>query len=402
MAAKLITSSDSLAIIHNNFGPYHLARLRALTKLGETKGLRVVGVELASQEITHPWVTAARPTEELYTIFPNRAIEEIKPWQLWKGLWTSLSTLKPRTVAMGLSKETFVAGLAALLWVRLHRRTAVVMMDSKYDDFPRNLLQENLKRLLMANFMAALVGGTHSKKYAKFLGIPAGNIFVGCDVVDNEYFASRAAWARERAESLREQHGLPADYFLYVGLFEEKKNVARLLEAYDRYSRNSAEPAWHLMLCGSGSLEKELKQKTRQLGLEHVHFLGFQQLEELPIYYGLAGCLIVPSSHQEQWGLVVNEAMAAGLPVLVSRACGSAPDLVQEGVNGFTFDPYDVGALAALMAKMASGEVHLPAMAAASRQIIANWSLEVYAKNLLQAAEVGMTPAGQCRGLVQP
>jgi 1,2-diacylglycerol 3-alpha-glucosyltransferase len=385
---KLMKYSGSLAIIYNNFGPYHLARLDALTKLGETEGLKVVGVEMASREIIHPWVTDARLAGEKYTIFPNRTIEEIKPWQLWKGMWVALNTLNPRTVAMGLSRETIVASLAALLWSRLNRRTAVVLMDSKYDDSPRNRLQENLKRLLMANFDAALVGGAHSKEYAQFLGIPADKIFNGCDVVDNQYFASQTAWVREHTDSLREQHRLPDDYFLYVGQFEEKKNVTRLLDAYDHYTRKSTGPAWHLVLCGSGSLENELRQKALQLKLKHVHFAGFKQLEELPIYYGLAGCLIVPSSHHEQWGLVVNEAMASGLPVLVSKACGCAADLVQEGINGFTFDPHDAESMAHLMLLISSRQTNRQAMGKYSQLIIAHWSLETFSQNLLQAIEV--------------
>jgi glycosyltransferase involved in cell wall biosynthesis len=83
-----------------------------------------------------------------------------------------------------------------------------------------------------------------------------------------------------------------------------------------------------------------------------VLFPGFRKGKELGTYYGLASCFILPSL-QEQWGLVVNEAMAAGLPVLVSQTSGCAPDLVQEGVNGFTFDPTNPMQLAELMEKIA-------------------------------------------------
>jgi glycosyltransferase involved in cell wall biosynthesis len=121
-----------------------------------------------------------------------------------------------------------------------------------------------------------------------------------------------------------------------------------------------------------------------------VHFPGFKQAGELPAYYGLAQVFILASSHFEPWGLVVNEAMAAGLPVLVSKACGCAVDLVQEGVNGFTFDPYDVQGLARLLEKMSSREVDLPAMGAASRRLIADWTPGVFAQNLFNAAAAAM------------
>jgi 1,2-diacylglycerol 3-alpha-glucosyltransferase len=79
--------------------------------------------------------------------------------------------------------------------------------------------------------------------------------------------------------------------------------------------------------------------------------------------------------------------MASGLPLLVSRVCGCAPDLVSEKVNGFTFDPYDQESLSRLMAKMSLGEIDLQAMGEASRQIIAAWTPEIFAQNLIQAVK---------------
>ncbi|MEJ2070311.1 MAG: glycosyltransferase family 4 protein [Syntrophobacterales bacterium] len=102
----------------------------------------------------------------------------------------------------------------------------------------------------------------------------------------------------------------------------------------------------------------------------------------------MASVFILPSSHLEQWGLVVNEAMASGLPVLVSSACGCVPELVQEGVNGFSFDPSDREGLARLMLKMSSQEAELKTMGEASRRLIADWSPEVFAQNLFQAVKV--------------
>jgi glycosyltransferase involved in cell wall biosynthesis len=120
---------------------------------------------------------------------------------------------------------------------------------------------------------------------------------------------------------------------------------------------------------------------------------GFRQYDELPAYYGLASAF-VHASTTEQWGLVVNEAMASGLPVLVSEHCGCAPDLVENGVNGFTFDPYDVQALAALMQRVAAmTEVRRTAMARAGQRIIADWGPERFADGLMQAAEAALRQA---------
>lgn len=116
---------------------------------------------------------------------------------------------------------------------------------------------------------------------------------------------------------------------------------------------------------------------------------GFKQYSELPAYYGLASVFILPSI-KDTWGLVVNEAMAAGLPVLVSNRCGCAPDLVEEGCNGYTFDPYNVDALAGLMRKISADDCDRAAMGQASRDIIARWTPQTFAENLCKAAEAAL------------
>jgi glycosyltransferase involved in cell wall biosynthesis len=171
---------------------------------------------------------------------------------------------------------------------------------------------------------------------------------------------------------------------LTVARFIEKKNLFRVVEAYRQYRKRHADP-WDLAICGSGPQARGLKAAAADV--PGIHFPGFIQIDEQPFYYGLASAFILASSHFEQWGLVVNEAMAAGLPVLVSRACGCAPDLVREGVNGFTFDPYDVDGLAGLMIRMSSGELNLKAMGEASQVIIAGWTPEVFGENLLKAVD---------------
>jgi glycosyltransferase involved in cell wall biosynthesis len=127
------------------------------------------------------------------------------------------------------------------------------------------------------------------------------------------------------------------------------------------------------------------------LGVDDALVLpGFIGYRELPVWYGYAACLVHPST-TEQWGLVVNEAMASGLPVLVSERCGCASDLVENGRNGFTFNPYDMSELADRMldiAKMKAQERE--AMGNASQAIIAGWSPETFADGLQQAVDAAL------------
>jgi glycosyltransferase involved in cell wall biosynthesis len=140
------------------------------------------------------------------------------------------------------------------------------------------------------------------------------------------------------------------------------------------------------VLLGDGPLLPEVNQTIKRLNLSGtVHLHGFKQYSELPSYYGLAGAF-VHASTSEQWGLVVNEAMAAGLPVIVSDRCGCAPDLVADGVNGYTFPPHDPDALAERLCLLTTAESTRATMGKASRDRIADWGPEAFAYGLEHAA----------------
>ncbi|MDZ4289009.1 MAG: glycosyltransferase, partial [Prosthecobacter sp.] len=147
---------------------------------------------------------------------------------------------------------------------------------------------------------------------------------------------------------------------------------------------------------GDGPLRDELNRAITELGLQaSVTMPGFKQYDELPLCYATADAFIHAST-TEQWGLVVNEAMAAGLPVLVSNRCGCAPDLVVEGRNGFSFDPFDIEAIARGMAAMAAlPEDRRQAMGGESRKIIANWGPERFGQGLHDAGALALRAGPQ-------
>ena len=194
--------------------------------------------------------------------------------------------------------------------------------------------------------------------------------------------------ARQAAATLRPSLGLPARYFLCTCRFIAEKNLHRLLVAYAAYRAIAWQDPWHLVLVGDGPLQSDLARWRRALGLsDTVHVVGFQQYERLPAYYGLAEALVLPSV-SETWGLVVNEAMAAGLPVLVSHRCGCARDLVWEGRNGFCFDPYDTGEIRDALLRLCCGTWDRQAMGQYSRDLIGRWSVQSFADGLWSAARL--------------
>ncbi len=210
---------------------------------------------------------------------------------------------------------------------------------------------------------------------------PEGWIWEPYDVVDNDYFSRMAAGVRTNRKAWRERLQLPERYFLYVGRLSQEKNLIRLLDAYRHY-RTKRPEGWGLVLVGDGSQRVELEDFATANGIRNVLWCGFRQIDELPAYYALSDCFILPST-SEPWGLVVNEAMACGLPVLVSSRCGCVPELVYEEENGFSFDPYDTMALAGLLERVASlDEPRRQVMGAVSQKIISQYTPRVWAENL--------------------
>ena len=225
-----------------------------------------------------------------------------------------------------------------------------------------------------------------SAAYAQTLGFAPSQSWRGYDVVDNEFFARAASSARERPSALLRDLGLPERVFLFVGRLSPEKNVPGLLDAMDTYTRRAGPGAWGLLLVGSGPDEASIERRVRaQRG--RVALLGFKQLPELAQLYAAAGALILPST-SEPWGLVVNEAMAAGLPVLVSDRAGSAYDLVFPGINGYVFDPACKESIVGAMLRLSSEHVDRRAMGLASERIVANYTPETWATTVADAIEV--------------
>ena len=236
--------------------------------------------------------------------------------------------------------------LAAAVWARVHQRPSILMTESTQHDHVRTVWKEGVKSALIRFlFNFAVAGGKAHIRYLEQLAFPLDHIARFYDVVDNQTLSSRTAELRNsNARSI----SLPrSPYFLYVGRLAPEKNVEGLLSAWLLYRAQGGR--WPLVLVGDGPSARQLKEQARTSGFTSgVHFAGLRNSEELPLYYAFAGCFVL-SSTREPWGLVVNEAMASSLPVLVSSRCGAAEDLVEEGRNGFTFDPTSEQQLARYM-----------------------------------------------------
>ena len=382
-----------LAVIFDNFGPYHLARLQAASKR-----CSLLGIEIAGKSHDYRWKRVdTRIGWHRLTLFEDISSESIKHVELVLRLRRVLSDINADAIAIpGWSGR---AAFVALDWCIANNKPVVVMSESTADDERRIPWREAIKRRYVAMCSAAIAGGSRHADYLALLGMRPERIFMGYDAVDNDYFAISAGRVRNAPARIPRASCLTDRYFLASARFIEKKNLFRLLEAYAIYRERCHDPraghnlrvAWSLVLLGDGPLRDQLLTRLMRLNLsEHVLLPGFIQYDALPEYYAMAGAFIHAST-TEQWGLVVNEAMASGLVVLISNRCGCAPDLVREGVNGFTFDPCDVQALARLMFQVANLEPNrLATMGEASRRISSDWGLDRFASGLVAATECAL------------
>jgi glycosyltransferase involved in cell wall biosynthesis len=339
-----------------------LGRTFLVVYLAETAGNREWKV--ARDEIAFPYDVLAPGREEDATSLKTAA-----------AAYRSLEYHNPEVVVVG--GYNYLACWAALLWAKRRKRRAVIIIESHYLDRPRRRAQEAIKRIFVSRFDAALVDGTRHREYAMSLGLPQEKIFIknGTGPVDLDFYQSNMARFRPDKERHCRDLGLPPRNFLYVGRFSAEKNIMLLLRAYRKF-REGGTARWGLILLGNGPQREEINRFIRDHSLQDVVLPGFKQKEEVPFYYSVSDVLALPSL-SEPWGLVVDEAMASGLAVLVSNRCGCYPDLLRDGVNGYSFDPGDCEDLACRMREIASGDADVDAMGRASLEIIRNYTPEI-------------------------
>ena len=371
-----------IAVIFDNFGPYHVARLSAAAGRGD-----VVGIETAGQSGDYRWAATADTQRFVRrTLLPGKSADHPTP-RIATAMDRTLAELRPDVIAIPGWHDR--AGLSALRWAKDRNIPVIIMSDSNEDDAPRMWFREMIKRKIVSLCSTGFVAGSRAARYLERLGMKRDLLTVGYDTVDNAHFATGAAAAGIDAAGTRARLALPNRYFLACCRFVAKKNLPFLVAGYASYVKARGDDAWQLVLLGDGILRDDLIALVKKLGItESVHLPGLARYEDLPAYYGLAGGFVL-ASVVDQWGLVVNEAMAARLPVLVSRGCGSADDLVIDGDNGFVFDPTDAAALVGGFGAIAHGD-GTARMGARSGEIIADWGLDRFADGLFAAARLAV------------
>jgi glycosyltransferase involved in cell wall biosynthesis len=301
-----------------------------------------------------------------------------------RGLVSALNRFKPDIVLCG--GYNYLASWEAAGWAKVHNIPLLLWSESTaLDTRHGHRVVEFMKARFLSLCKGFVVPGKSSFDYLKQLGIPELQIFTAPNAVDTALFAGKAGAARSDTSRVQARHSLPSRYFLYVGRFIEAKGVFDLLQAYASLSEE-IRSAVALIFVGDGSECAALVDRASKIVPGTILFPGFAHRDELAEFYALADALIFPT-HSDPWGLVVNEAMSLGLPVIVTSVAGCQEDLVQDDWNGFVVPPREPARLAEAMACLAVNSTLRMQMGQRSLEKISAYSPAAWARGLVDATK---------------
>jgi len=318
----------------------------------------------------HPY-----PARYLKNFAPARWHGRLLVGAINPGVWRELRAFRPDAVVIyGYNTATT---MLAILWVIAHRIPMLVRTDSNVvAEQGKPQLKLALKRLVLGwltkRVSAFLSVGTLNSQYWQFYGATPEKIFLARYAVDNECFQTQADHYRVSRQTIRDENGWGQRYLLlYVGRLIGLKRVDVLIEALRRLSTKRSDIG--LLIVGDGAKRKSLEKLAQNL--PQVFFLGFHDWKDLPRFYAAADLFVLPSE-VEQWGLVLNEAMASGLPVIATRKVGAAHDLIIEGENGYMVPENDPAALASAIGRACESEQRLLLLGEKARCTVQSWSYD--------------------------
>jgi glycosyltransferase involved in cell wall biosynthesis len=353
---------------------------------------------------------AREPGVDLHVIFLAETDPSLRQWQVYKqeinfsyqvlsswrkrigrynlllnfGVSAALKTAAPDVILCG--GYNYLASWQSLSWARGRGVPFCLWSESNAQDMRHGYMPvELLKGEFLKGCSRFVVPGRSAREYLHAHKIEDSSIFTAPNAVDNDLFRKAAEAARRQADRLRAELGLPEQYFLFAGRFVREKGVFDLLSAYAKLNGPTRERIG-LVYVGSGAARRELEQRAAAIRPGMVTFAGFVQRDQLAAYYALAEALILPT-YSDPWGLVVNEAMACGLPVVVSRVAGCAADLVRENWNGLLISAGDISSLTKSMETIAGNRELRASMGANSEQWISSFSPTAWSLGIVQTTQ---------------
>lgn len=236
-----------------------------------------------------------------------------------------------------------------------------------------------LRKILFPCIDKFLYVGKESKAFFEFYGAKPAALLYTPHAVNNNYFYQQAAQFSSNRNAFRNNLNIPLDSFVFLvtAKFIKEKNHFDVLHAFEKI----IDSKFFLIFVGDGPFKDKIDNYIQSKKIKNILLTGFVNQSELYKYYLISDCFILPSS-SETWGLVVNEAMNFGLPLIVSSACGCATELVEEGVNGLVYPAGDVGSLRNAMQRLLSDKQFASTAGKISLKIIQQFSFQTITKQI--------------------
>ena len=368
--------NNKVVIIHNIIAPYKVALFNELSKL--IPNMEVIFI--SEKEKRRDWNIDYTNINFTYTLLFQDSIDSINSFSIAKSTWRILEKIRPDTSIICDYRNIF--GWISLLWAKINNNNLIFWLDSTYDDRKHFFPKEQIKHFFLKHFDAFLAPGEKTKQYLEFMKVDNSKIITTGYSVNNDFFIEQFQLLKNRKESLLNKLKIKRKHnFIFIGRFAHEKNILNLLNSFLEVSKDNNE--WGLLLLGDGPLMDDIISFIVENKLEDKILLpGFIQQDEIVKYLITSDVLILPS-YSEPWGLVVNEAMLCRLPVIVSTKCGCQPDLVKEGVNGYSFRPNDNVKLTNLMQGFVNGNYNTKTMGEAGFTIVKDHSPSIIVQNII-------------------
>lgn len=385
-----------LAVVANRPQPYHSVFFRALARRPELDLLVYYLSDIGVGAAADADFGAYQSDYPVLEGYPSRVLRNRSPWPSPARFGGRIHPELLSLLHRGRHDAALLQGWYGVsVWLAHStcwaRRLPVLFRSDVNSADPSASRWGALKRFVLPALFrrcrAFLTIGARNAEFYRGFGVPEEKCFRVPYTVDDDFFQrQRAALAPRRAD-IRRAFGVPADAvaFLYAGRLAPEKNLGVLLQAL----RRLADPRLWLLLAGEGRTRPALEEQARALGLTRVLFLGRQSQEQLARCYAAADVFVLPSA-REPWGLVVNEAMNFGLPLVVSERVGAAPDLVEPGGNGLLFPADDPEALAGCLRALAADPGLRARLGARSLARVTEWSAPDAAETTLRAVEFAL------------
>lgn len=316
----------NILILHNDLRVYWKRRLQFLHEFLKSKNISFTAIEIFGVGSPYHFDVSKGAESWSVCLFPATPENQLTKSEIKDAVFSKLTEINPDIIIAG--SIAFYSGALGLRWAKQNNRKFIMFDDAKPSNVKRNLVVQGIKNLITSQVDALwLPSDEYDKEYEVLYSKKKFFYFYGYNCIDNQLF------------KLQGEKKVNNKKIVSVARLVPIKNYENLLKAWKFVEKN--DDAYELIIIGDGPALKELNSLVNTLNLKRVRFLGTIDNDKLPQYLNEADAFILPS-WSESWGLVVNEAMAAGLPVLLSNKINAANTLLKENNNGFSFIPGDV------------------------------------------------------------